>query len=924
MIAFATVMPALVAGIHVFLSTVLPSPKRRRTGMTGTPAHGCGEAFNILSETCSRMISVILIGRNDDYEGDFRHRVVLSINVLAEQLKNTDEIIFVDWNSPQGAGTLPQAIAGSLTQQATALTRTIEVGGGIHAEFARRGAFAAIVPVVAYNAAIRRADPSSKWILITTSDMLLVSRDTGRTLSDVAAGLPDGVYGLPRFELPRWVWQGLDPCDPSAAATCLSKFGKCLHLEEAVRLPPPVLFDSPGDFQLVLRADLLAIDGLDEGMSMGALGPDSNLLKRLELWGRRTVSLERHFAGYHCNHTSSAGSSHRTGRVENDTGLFVEEVARADLPFQRCSWGLADRALPEIKLSAYAAPTATKPNRCAAHRERIQRMAARLAAVIDAIGPAQTGLYDTTPLFNRVGYPTRHVIAFLLDHVFAEAGPISYVGANELAASLLAAVLQRLEPHRSLVGFRPEDRAGFEQCYYGVGGSGTQALLIFDFGIDCGKTNNNPSIQACSESIRRLLWEIRDRFMWCVEQERRRRRTQGNAIRIVAINTINTEFEQLILTSLDCRLSPFITRTRSGRVRAELPVPVVSHPAADHMARRLGRRRGVHVGEFARAWAIAQRLAWDAPAAQLASAWLTPSVDALLDWPGISSAIGVNNHRIAEVKSQVAARRAALPKPARRPNGNGAVLASKLASAQDWEIPEWYELAHWYLGSHHSYNVFQRHRRDWENIHFLFCLRRFGILDTDAEVVVLSHTPDRFAFTLARRVRKVHLVNSGWKSNDRFLRVPELRLDCSIRVYKGLSDPAFRDIAAAALIAQSHNPRPFALSGLRHACRAVSADGILGLSFDVCVPPTKGRGLSRWLHPLPDVDDLENGSIRCWAGLPPEFKPIPSDDWSLDPESFALVAPPAGWRWRQMTAKRHGQHITSAIRWFRRSRVPEG
>src|SRR5262249_22560793 len=151
----------------------------------------------------------------------------------------------------------------------------------------------------------------------------------------------------------------------------------------------------------------------------------------------------------------------------------------------------------------------------------------------------------------------------------------------------------------------------------------------------------------------------------------RRHQTKGNAIRIVTINTINTEFEQLILSSLDCRLSPFITRTRGGQVRTELPVPVVSHPAADHMARRLERRPGVPVDEFARAWAIAQRLAWDAPAGHPASAWLTPSVDALLDWPGMSSAIGVNDHRIAEVKSQVATRRAALPKPAQRPSGNG-------------------------------------------------------------------------------------------------------------------------------------------------------------------------------------------------------------------------------------------------------------
>jgi hypothetical protein len=244
--------------------------------------------------------------------------------------------------------------------------------------------------------------------------------------------------------------------------------------------------------------------------------------------------------------------------------------------------------------------------------------------------------------------------------------------------------------------------------------------------------------------------------------------------------------------------------------------------------------------------------------------------------------------------------------------------ASTNSWRHDWEIPEWYEVARWYLGSHRSYNVFQRHRCDWEHIHFLFCLGRFGILDTDAEIVVLAHAPDRFAIMLARRVRKVHLVNIGWKSDARFFRVPELRLDPSIQVYKGLSDPAFRDIAAAALVAQYGGSGHFGGDGLRRACRALVADGLLGISFAVCVSAAKGHWLSRWLHPLPDAQDVENGGVRCFAALPSEFRPIPSAEWNLDAESLSLVAPPADWRWRHMIAERHGQRVTSAIRWFQR------
>jgi hypothetical protein len=864
------------------------------------------------------MISAILIGRNDDYEGDFRHRAALSINLLASHLKDTGEIIFVDWNTAEGVATLPQAIAGSLTQRARVLLRIIRVCGDIHAEFVRRGAFNAIVPVVAYNAAIRRANPANRWTLITTADLLLVSRNIGCTLSDIAAGLPDGVYGLPRFELPRWIWKGIDPCDPYAAAMSVSTFGGRLHLEEAVRLPPPVLFDSPGDFQLVLRTDLVAIDGLDEGMSMGALGPDSNLLKRLELKGRKTASLEQHFAGYHCNHTSSPDSSHRVGRVENDMRFFFEEVANSDLPFQRLRWGLADRILPQMKLSEGSEPTATRQSALSTDPKHAQLLATRLASVADAIGFGQSGLYDTTPLFNRAGYPTRHVISFLLDHVCDEAGPIYYVGANEPLASLLNSILKRLEPRRPLLCFRPEDRAGFEQGCDDLGADSERLLLIFDFGIDVGETADNPSIQESGKTVRQLLWDVRDRFVWCIGRERRLGRSQEDALRVVAINAINTEFEDLVVSSLDCALSPFVTRTRGGRVRPQRPVPVALHPAADHMAALLGRRRGVHVDEFARCWAIVHRLARDLPAGRIPFGWLNPSVDALLDWPQLSSAIDAPSRRVAEIRSRIAASREALPAMTCHKIGDDTVAASKLASASDWESPEWYDIARWYLGNHRSYNAFQRHRRDWEYVHFLFCLGRFGILDTDAEIAVLAYAPNRFAIMLARRVRKVHLVNIGWKSNDRFFRVPELRLDSSIRVYKGLSDPAFRDVAAAALIVQSHRPGPFGGAGLRRACRALAANGILGVSFDVCIRAAKGPRLIRWLHPHPKVDDIENDGVRCFAALPPEFKPIPSIDWSLDSESFELIAPPADWRWRHMTAEKHGRRITSAIRWFRR------
>ena len=44
----------------------------------------------------------------------------------------------------------------------------------------------------------------------------------GESLSDVCADLADGFYGLPRFELPEWLWEQLPRSDPRRAMSELA------------------------------------------------------------------------------------------------------------------------------------------------------------------------------------------------------------------------------------------------------------------------------------------------------------------------------------------------------------------------------------------------------------------------------------------------------------------------------------------------------------------------------------------------------------------------------------------------------------------------------------------------------------------------------------------------------------------------------
>jgi hypothetical protein len=62
------------------------------------------------------MISIVLYGRNDSYGYNLHKRAALSFNCMAELLTDeNDEILFVDYNTPDDFPTFPEAIQDTLT-----------------------------------------------------------------------------------------------------------------------------------------------------------------------------------------------------------------------------------------------------------------------------------------------------------------------------------------------------------------------------------------------------------------------------------------------------------------------------------------------------------------------------------------------------------------------------------------------------------------------------------------------------------------------------------------------------------------------------------------------------------------------------------------------------------------------------------------
>ncbi|MGH7685070.1 MAG: hypothetical protein ACREMT_12050, partial [Vulcanimicrobiaceae bacterium] len=183
------------------------------------------------------------------------------------------------------------------------------------------------------------------------TDMVFIPR-RDRSLSAAAARLPDGFYHTARFELPEILWETLDRSRPHDCIESIARWGERLQLQEVVYGFRSTLFDGPGDFQLILRADAFAIDGFDERMLLG-WHVDSNIAKRLEIHRKELVkSALDDVLAFHCDHNRETTPAHSHSAVQNDWGQFIINVTRAPIPEQHDSWGLAGETLEDFQLDA--------------------------------------------------------------------------------------------------------------------------------------------------------------------------------------------------------------------------------------------------------------------------------------------------------------------------------------------------------------------------------------------------------------------------------------------------------------------------------------------------------------------------------------------------------------------------------------------
>ncbi|MCD2177298.1 hypothetical protein [Rhizobium sp. C1] len=488
------------------------------------------------------MISLVLYGRNDNYGYNLHKRAALSLNCMAEVLTGQDdEILFVDYNTPDDFPTFPEAIQDTLTASAKAKLRILRVRPEVHRRlFAKKTHLIALEPI-SRNAAIRRSNPNNRWILSSNTDMIFVPRE-GRSLTDAVAGLQDGFYCAPRLEIPETLWEDqFDRTDPARVIELTREWGWRYHLNEVVYGADTILYDGPGDFQLMLREDMFRYQGFHEEMLRG-WHVDSNISKRLCFVHGAVGDAAPFVYGYHCDHTRQITAMHKGGAVENSLKTFIDDVTEPGIPEQADVWGLANEEIEEVILTGR-----TQVGYAAALDKVLQP---RLESPI--LSYYKQGYFDKNPAHAG------HILPFLLDlFVNARSGHrILWVGPRGQMYDLFASALKALGNGHVI-----------ETWDENVPEADAQALIaradtfVVNFGV--------PEILP-EDEMSGLLEKL-----WDIDFAEQTRHEEGRPRRVVALNAVHTSGETIITSIVDCAKTPFSCRLRHGFVKSRKHMPAL-------------------------------------------------------------------------------------------------------------------------------------------------------------------------------------------------------------------------------------------------------------------------------------------------------------------------------------------------------------
>jgi len=511
------------------------------------------------------MISVILYGRNDAHGYNLPKRAAISLNCIAEVLSDPDdEILFVDYNTPDDLPTYIEAVYDTLTSAAKSRLRVFRARPR-QIPIVKQSHLSALDPQ-SRNIAIRRSNPRNRWLLFTNSDMIFLPREGVADLTEAVRDLTDGLYILPRFELPEPLWESFPRSDPAAILEACRRLGPALHVDEITLALPANRFDQPGDFQLAPRQAMWDIHGFEERMIHG-WHHDSNVCKRLYIYyGNRTESLAHRLKGYHCDHVRVASPIHWVGRkMENDLQQYVFGVTDPIAHHQADTWGAPDELIEEVDFAGSPA---------ARYIDALER----------TLGEPQREdtVADSNEVRNYVCYNERHVLTQLAGNftVFQTDARFVYAGNNPRMLELVVRCIAELGFTKPLhyvadlltAGDAPAIAKPITSANLPPGCSLEEFLLtnfeapLFDFGLDqtglnLGKIDR---VTDWPRDLRYSLGAVARFLVSCVD---RGDALRGDLPEFIVINANHHLFRRFTDQFLLASDTPFATHVRKGRPR---------------------------------------------------------------------------------------------------------------------------------------------------------------------------------------------------------------------------------------------------------------------------------------------------------------------------------------------------------------------
>lgn len=670
------------------------------------------------------MLSLILYGRNDSHGYNLHKRAAISLNAMAEVLTSPDdEILFVDYNTPDELPTFLETIADTLTETARQRIRIIRVRQDYHKQFAGRTTLVALESQ-SRNIAVRRANPNNRWILSTNTDMIFVPSQKDDSLSSIVGRLPDGFYHLPRYELPEGFWERANRLDPVGMIEAMRAYGRRFHLNEVVYGGFDNLYEAPGDFQLFLREDLFRIRGFDETMIKG-WHVDTNTARRMKLLRGKVDTAFPMLAGYHCGHTRQATSLHGARRTENSLDTYVRNVVSPDWTTSD-DWGAPDQDFEEVRLTQ--------------SREQSYFDALRRAVVTD--GPDYTEASYNESTYCEQGFHADHVLPHLADVLLnLPAGlKIFTIGTDPEFIEGVRRLVVPSPVNAQLILWNEQASPGPVPGLSGLSlAEGLQQADVFLL--------QYPNARTVALADRaELEWSTQHALERIVEVERARPKVDRR--RVIVVNGLHTRLQDLIWSSLDAAAAPYSARLRQGFVFDSV---WHSFPSTDARGvdigvyEALGRMRGFSAEELAQFAGIFRAPAGEAPqgwerlANELVAIAARPEflvARLQVDPKTVEPVVNEARRHIERMTARCTAMPRQLPPRAEAPN--------RIASAADWEDPDWTQLAARYFGER-AYAERTRSRWLWERNSLMHQLRRRLPPSERPWILVVGDGPDFFA-----------------------------------------------------------------------------------------------------------------------------------------------------------------------------------